>query len=193
MTVIIALRHNGINYIAADRRTSAWYDLVNDSTDKIFKHNWCLIGMAGGVKEEWLFRKALLWDKKFVINCDADILDLYLKVRTFMKEYQLGDIWEDPEVEALFVTDKHIRKLRPDGSIIEHKDYACVWCGEDYAKGILSNTQIKSPEKDLKSIIKLVSKHTIGVSPNSIVKIAMWPAIIKKILKAKKELKKKKK
>jgi ATP-dependent protease HslVU (ClpYQ) peptidase subunit len=193
MTVIIALRHSGINYIAADRRTSAWYDLVNDSTDKIFKHNWCLIGMAGGVKEEWLFRKALAEAKTLKIDSEAVILDIYLRVRTFMKDYALWDLWEDPEVEALFVTNKHIRKLRSDGSIVEHKDYACVWCGTDYAKGILSNTKITKPEQDLKTVIKLVSKHTIGVSPNSTVKVAMWPTLIKKILKIKKELKKKKK
>jgi hypothetical protein len=48
---------------------------------------------------------------------------------------------------------------------------------------------ITKPEKDLKYIIKKVSECSIGVSPSSIIKIALPPKVTKAI---KKTIKKKK-
>lgn len=191
MTVVIALKYKDINYIAADCRTAAWYDLINDNTDKILKHNWCLIWLAWGVAEERLFSKVLRENRDIKIDNPDIITDLYLRMRMFMKEYWLWNIGEAPAIEWLFVTDKKIWQLRPDGSILEHKVSWSIWCWWDYAKWLLDKKDIKNPTKDLKDIIKAVSKYSIWVSSNAIVKIALPPKIINTIKKTIKKQKKK--
>lgn len=185
MTVIIALKHNGINYIAADCRTSAWYDLVNDTTDKILNHNWCLIGLAWDVSIEWIIKRILNDNKKLIINNENCITDIYLKIRQIAKEHNLLEVWEYPGVEWLFVTDKHIRELYSDWAVIEHEHSGVIWCGAPLATGIMEWMNIINPETELQDIIKKVSKYSVWVSSNSIVKIATPIAVIKKLLKKK--------
>jgi ATP-dependent protease HslVU (ClpYQ) peptidase subunit len=190
MTVIIALKHKGVNYIAADRRITAWPDLITDNATKIIKHNECLIWLAWDCSVDAIIQYILSANKTLHIKSIDDITRIYLKLRLELKEHGILEIWQDPMFQAIFVTDKHIRTLDFDGSIIEHKDRCSVWCGTDFAKGMLHNTKITNPEKDLKEMIKHISKYSVGVWPTSIVKVAIPFKKIVKILKKTKQTKK---
>lgn len=184
MTVIIALKHKGINYIAADRRITAGPDLICDDAIKILQHNDCLIWLAWDVLVDWLIKKILADNKTLKCDSPNNIMALYLALRTAMKDHWMLEIWESPMFQWLFVTDKHIYHLDYDGAIIEFKDYACIWCWTDYAIWILHDKKIVNPEKDLKDIIKSVSKYSVWVWANSIVKVAITPKVLKAIKKA---------
>lgn len=186
MTVIIWLKHEWQNYIAADCRVVAWHNLTSDNVDKIHNHNNCLIWFAWWIAECWVFKKILSENKDIKINNEGDILDFYLKLRQIMKEHSMLDTWEYPSIAAIFITEKNIYELWAEGSVVIHKDKCCIGSWDEIATWILDWYKITSPEKDLKEIIKKVSKYSLGVSPNSIVKMPLSSKVIKAIRKVSK-------
>lgn len=183
MTVIIWLKHNKKNYLAADCRATAWYSLVQDNTNKIIAHNNCLIWAAWWVIESGLLKKVLSQNKDLKIESELDIIDIYLMLRTVCKDHNLLEMWDEPCIECIFVTDKHIWKLYSDGWVLEFDDYCACGCWEDFALWLLQLTTIKNPEKDLKNIVKTVSKLSLWVWPNVTIKVAVSDNDIQKIIK----------
>ncbi len=186
MTVIIWLKHEWQNYIAADCRISSWHEIISDKADKIVKHNNCFIWMSWWVAEEWIFKKILSDNQDLIINSEETITELYLKLRAVSKEYSLLDVWENPYINLVFVNESKMRKLYENWAVIEFWNHCCAWCWEDYAVWMLENTKITNPEQDLKDIIKKVSKYSSWVSPNSIVKMPLSTKVVKAIKKVSK-------
>ena len=78
--------------------------------------------------------------------------------------------YQDGCGQALVGIDNELWELQSDYSVIRStKGYNSVGCGDTYAKGYLSQSKKKNPEKSIKKAIKAASMFSTGVSEECIV------------------------
>lgn len=179
MSVVVALKKDGVVYLGCDSQVSRGYSkktLSNENNYKIWKVNnvdECYFGHVGAVRDANAIRTITrLIPKMDVIedNIDFDYVvdSIVPKMIRRLKDFNYipDGVFDKMESEWIFVYKDKVYWIGFDGSVIEVDDYISIGSGSEVANGSLCSTDIKGnePNDRIVSAIKASTTNDIFVS-----------------------------
>lgn len=161
MSVVVALKHNGIIYVGCDSQVSdsrSKYTLSNPNNYKIWKvkgyEEYCIFGGVGSLRDINLMRISRdLVDElsilKEKVNFEYVVEHLVSNMFNFLEKYDRIKKTDDEQKRMnssyIFSYKYSLFEIMFDGSVIEVDGYTAIGSGSDIALGSLNTTYSMEP------------------------------------------------
>jgi ATP-dependent protease HslVU (ClpYQ) peptidase subunit len=180
MSVVVAVKHNGIVYLGADSQISSSkskFSFSNVNNYKIWRYHKfpesCLFGGVGSLRDINLIKvsdgllnennvlKGTIDFKYIVENLVDNMFDTLRNKDRLVKD---SDELYRMSSGYLFSFNSNLYEIGSDGSVIDINDFTAIGSGQDIAIGSLNTTEEKTPVERIVHAIEASCKTNLYVN-----------------------------
>lgn len=178
MSLIVALKHNGVVYMGSDLVSYKYgckHYLTNPNNNRIFKVNGCdnmLMALDGKIVEQNIAKCAYLIPEAVAMKEDIDFEFLVTEFIPNLFELfdcrhilKKGDNEYSCDSDMVIAYKDKLFEVFSDGGVIESDDYVSVGIGDEEALGsLMTTTEVEDPKERILIALRAATNRKSRVS-----------------------------